>query len=284
VCAVLAVDSLAGLAYHTSTDASIIVTWPRTGTVDEALVVFPGYASIGKAVSDAFRPSLNDNQAMVVVGYAQRGVDDQAIYRQVMDELATLAPRRLRILAGSMGGAVATRFLTRYARSADLHRFGKVVLVLDTAASGPGTAQVPQWIFWVSSWYRGGPVSSAGWALLSGFVAQPMPEPGANQEIIDEGNDGNAWLGLPALTTQADYLGSFRADEIPAIRSAVLRATYLRANPAQADPLIRVDDAIVAWKTGLPDLTVTTIATRQGSWHLPWTYRPRETLAAVNAV
>jgi hypothetical protein len=280
---VLAVDSLAGLAYHTSTDASIIVTLPRTGIVDEALVVFPGYASVGQAVSDAFRPFLNDNQAMIVIGYAQRGIDDQAIYRQVMDELTTLAPRRLRVLAGSMGGAVATRFLTRYSRSPDLQRYGRAVLVLDTAPSGPDTTQVPDWIFWMSSWYRGGPISSAGWALLSGFVSQPVPEPGANQEIIDEGNDGNAWLGLPAFTTQADYLGSFRAAEIPAVRSAVLRATYLRANPAQNDPLIRVDEAIGAWRTGLADLTVTTIATRHGDWHLPWTYRPRETLAAVNA-
>jgi len=88
---------------------------------------------------------------------------------------------------------------------------------------------------------------------------------------------------MPALTTQAAYLGSFSSGEIRGIGDVVQRATYLEAESPQDDPLIRVNASISDWKKGLPELAVVTIATRMGSWHLPWTYRPRETLDAVNA-
>ena len=59
VLAVLAADSLAGLAYHRSTAASVLVTPSAgSGTVAEALVVFPGYAADGAAISTAFAPYL----------------------------------------------------------------------------------------------------------------------------------------------------------------------------------------------------------------------------------
>lgn len=282
--AFLAADSLLGHGYHESTSASVIVTRPSTPIVDEALVVFPGYASDGDVVSRAFAPYMRDGQAMIVVDYAQRGVDDAAIFRLTMEQVRTLAPRRLRVFGGSMGGVVATRFLARYATSPDRERFGPVVLVLDTAPAGMDTIKRPHWLFSLSAWYRGGPLTSTGWALLSRFGVRPSPELGANHEVIDEGDHRNAWVGVPALTTQAEYLGTFRPDEIPQIRGIVLRGAYLQAASAGDDPLVRVDSAIARWKAGLPTLTIVTIPGRRGSWHLPWTYRPRETLTAANVV
>ena len=138
-------------------------------------------------------------------------------------------------------------------------------------------------MFSLSSWYRGGPLSSVGAAFVSQFGSRPLAEPGADQAAIDEGNRRNAWVGTPALTTQAAYIAGFDPAEIPRIRGVVLRTVYLEATSAQDDPLVHVNEAIRDWKAGLPNLTVATIATREGAWHIPWTYRPQETLNAVNA-
>jgi pimeloyl-ACP methyl ester carboxylesterase len=281
--AVLAVDSLAGLAYNTSTTVAVVVTKPPSGQVNEALVVFPGYAGPATPISHAFASHLGQQEAMIVVNYAQRGIDDEAIYRLVVGQLDLLQPQRVRILGGSMGGMVAVRFLARYAARPERTRFGRVVLVLDTAPSGPNRIRRPQWLFAVSSWYRGGPITSAIWTLISRWGDRPIPEPGADQSIIADGERENALVGTPALTTQAAYIDSFSPTEIPGIRDAVLRATYLKAQSAQHDPLVDVDASIADWTIALPNLTVTTIANRRGEWHLPWTYRPNETITVVNA-
>lgn len=280
---VVVADGLLGLGYHPSTTVRVVVTPAASGSVDEALVVFPGYASDGTVISRAFAPHLNENQAMIVVDYAQRGVDDAAIYQAVVAELNALAPQHVRILGGSMGGIVASRFLYHYAGSSAHARFGDVVLVLDTAPGGARYTHRPQWMFDLAAWYRGGPLSSAMWAIVSRFGQRPPLEYGADQSVVDEGEDRGAWVGLPAVTSQAAYIATFNSSELPPIRRAISRATYLRADSAEQDPLVVVSQSIEEWQRGLSALTVTTVASREGGWHLPWIYRPRETLTAVNA-
>lgn len=283
VVALALADALTGLNYRTSTDASVIVTRPKVGAVNEALIVFPGYASDGTVVSKAFAPYLAKGQAMIVVRYAQREIDDQAVYRLIINQLNALAPHRVRILGGSLGGIVAARFLDRYMDGPARVRFGSVTLVLDTAPSGSHNIRRPQWVFSLCSWYRGGAISSAIWALISRLGSRPLPEPGADRAIIEDGNNANAWVGMPTLTTQASYLSSFGFREVSGIHDVVSHAVYLEARSPQDDPLVRVSESIADWRFVLPNLAVSTIATRRGDWHLPWTYRPRETLDAVNA-
>ena len=69
-----------GLVYRTNTTADVNVTVPRSGTTHRAIVVFPGYIMPGGTLGRAFAPYVADDDAMVVVSYAERGVDVSQIY------------------------------------------------------------------------------------------------------------------------------------------------------------------------------------------------------------
>lgn len=279
--ALLVTDLASGLVYRTSTDASLLVTESRSGRTNELLVVFGGYASDCTSISMAFGPELDDLTALAVLCYPERGIDDDQVANLVMEQVRELQPKHLRVLGGSLGGLVAVRFLARYSASPEESRTGPVVLVLDTAPSDSDTVRRPSWMFTLCDWYRGGVVSSGVWHVVSGLGRHPAAEPGADPEPIRQGNRANANIGVPALTSQAAYLASFRASEISSISGVVERVTYIEGNPSEADPLINVKSAIATWSRALPNLTVHELPERNGEWHVPWTYRPAETLAAV---
>src|ERR1039457_1151815 len=81
----LSLDALIGLAYRTNTTADVKISAPRSGTTRRTIVVFPGYAMPGSTLVKAFAPYVADDDAMVVVNYAERGVD----VSQINDKVTT---------------------------------------------------------------------------------------------------------------------------------------------------------------------------------------------------
>src|ERR1039458_9651652 len=110
----LAVDAMMGLAYRTNTSAHVTIIASRSGTTHRAIVVFPGYVMPGGPLGRAFAPYIADDDAMVVVNYAERGVNVPQIYDMVMAALHTLRPIELRVYGASMGGMVSKLFLDHY--------------------------------------------------------------------------------------------------------------------------------------------------------------------------
>jgi hypothetical protein len=160
-----------------------------------------------------------------------------------------------------MGGMCAAEFLTYYAADGTL--FGKAALVLDTAPSDADDVNRPDWLLSLSTWYRGGPISSAAWALTSVLTSgDPAPEPDADPELIAEAKSSAAWVGTPALTSQGAFIRDFRMPATAILRGVTDHVGYLHARDADNDPLIDVPSAIKGWGTVYPDLRVTTIPGR----------------------
>ena len=282
----LAFDLSSGVAYRTNTEASVVVTdspeTSRSGTDHQrAIVVFPGYAADCHAISDAFTPYLLHNTSLIVVCYAERGVDDQQIYQLVASSLQELSPDAIHILGGSMGGMFATRFLEIFQSEAGARRVDDMRLILDTSPTSATEIKAPAWVFKASHWYRGGVISSLVWAGLTTLNSEPVPEAGADRSAIERGNEYNRWIGLPALSSQAEYLANFSLSEITGGSSLLDETVFVETAEPQDDPLIRVDPAIESWRSVFPELAVHTLSSRRGKWHIPWTYRPQEILAVV---
>jgi hypothetical protein len=218
---------------------------------------------------------------MVVVEYAERGVDVEQIYAAVMAAVARLGAPALRVYGGSMGGMCAKHFLDRYHR--DGARYGKVVLLIDTSPSRPTDVKRPRWLMALGRWYLGGPTGSVIWALASRLEPRPVAEPHADPRVIAAFRRATAWVGLPAIASQAAYIAGF-----PGLAGAELvpvaeRVSYLHGTGHARDPVIRVGRAIAGWRHAFPDLRVVRIEARQGRWHLPLIERPRETVRAILA-
>src|SRR6266536_1667132 len=241
------VDTFAGRHWHRrGTQARLHVTPARSGKPEQVIVAFPGYTMAGSLLSAAFAPHLGEHDAMVVVEYAERGVDIEQIYRAVMAEVAAIGAPALRVYGGSMGGMCAKHFLDRYHR--DGARYGKVVFLVDTAPSGPADVKRPRWLMALGRWYHGGPVGSAIWSAVSYLEPRPVAEPHGGE-----------------LVPVAE------------------RVSFLHGHGHANDPVIRVGRAIKGWRQAFPDLKVTTINARKGRWHLPLIERPRETVRAILA-
>ncbi len=275
----LVVDALMGLAYRTDMDADVVVTAPRSGTTHRAIVVLPGFIMPGGPLAGAFAPHVGDDDALVVASYAERGVDVPQICDKVMSALRILRPVELRVYGGSMGGMLGKLFLDRYRQAGA--PYGKVTFVLDTAPASRHNVRRPGFLFDLSCWYRGGPLSSAVWAAVMGLQAKPPTEGDADQDIVRAARGAGAWAGMPAATSQACFVATFaplRAGELLDVARQVI---YLQGSPPGEDPLIRIPDAIAAWRVAFPDLTVTTIQGRSRRWHLPLVEYPRATVRAL---
>jgi hypothetical protein len=237
----------------------------------------------GTYLSDALAPHLGDHDAIITVQYAERGVDDAQIHRLIMGEVDRISPARLRIYGASMGGLCAAGFLARYRRAGA--PYGPAVLVLDTSPSGSGDVRQPQVLFSVAARYRGGPLTTAGWATMNRFRNHPPSEPGTDPRTTDRARHAGAWTGMPAMTSQAAYIGEFRPPQTSDLAPVVRRAVYLRGRGhGGEDPLIHIDSAIAGWRRTLPDLTVVTFDQRRERWHLPLVERPQETVRALLTV
>jgi len=283
VCLVALVDVASGFVVPTDTAPSLCTTSPRESGLP-MLLVFPGFAADGCSSRDAFTASLAQPVHVVAVQYPERGIDDDAIYSLVRQEIEQASPERIVVLAGSMGGMVATRFLTRLAEDSSLAGKRPVELFLDAAPISRETVRVPQVLLAISRVYRGGLVSSLGWRLVSRLQDPPDPEPGVSTTAVDEGTAYNQSLGTWTLTGQARYIADFDPREIRTALPAITRATYLSAPDSARDPVVDVPRSIEGWRRSVPELKVVQTPRRHGEWHLPWTSRPRELLTAMGFV
>ena len=279
--ALLTVDALMGTAYRTNTSADVKIIVPRSGAPRRAIVIFPGYIMPAGPLARAFAPYVADDDAMVVVNYAERGVNVSQIYDKVMTALQRLRPVELRVYGASMGGMVSKLFLDRYRQAGA--PYGKVTLILDSAPAGRNNVKRPSCLFDVSCWYRGGPLSSAAWAATSKFGAKPPTEDGTPDDVLRAARHAGAWVGMPAATTQACFIAKFgplKAGELVDIAQQVV---YLQGYSPDDDPLVRISDAIACWRVAFPHLVVITVRGRNGRWHLPLVENPRETVRAMIA-
>lgn len=277
----LVLDAMVGRWHRPGRLAKLHVTPARSGSPEQVIVAFPGYTMAGDLLSAAFARHLGKHDAMVVVQYAERGVDVEQIYQSVMAEVARVGAPKLRVYGGSMGGMCAKHFLDRYHR--DGAPYGKVVLLIDTSPTHAGDVKRPRWLMALGRWYRGGPLSSALWSLVSWLEPRPVAEPGADRRIISAFRWATARVGLPAVASQAAYIAAFsglRSNELVPVAE---RVSFLHGRGHARDPVIRVGRAIAGWRHAFPDLRVVTIHARQGRWHLPLIERPRETVRAILA-
>jgi hypothetical protein len=278
---ILTLDALMGLGYRTNTNADVSLIFPRSGTTHRVILIFPGYVMPGDTLGRAFAPYVANDDALVVVNYAERGIDASQIFEKVMAALRRLKPVELRVYGASMGGMVSKLFLDRYLQIGA--PYGKVVLILDSAPASRNDIKRPSILFELSCWYRGGPLSSAAWATVSRLGAEPAIEDGAREELVRAARRYGAWVGMPAATSQASFIAKFgplRNDELLKVSKQVI---YLQGYSPGDDPLVRIPDAIAGWRVAFRELEVVTVQGRSGRWHLPLVEQPRETVRAMIA-
>jgi pimeloyl-ACP methyl ester carboxylesterase len=282
VVALLGIDALAGVFYCTGHAAGLVTVSARSAAATrDVLVVFPGYGMPGDLLAEAFTPYLPEDQAMIVVRYAERGIDMDDVYQQIMAELRRLGTARITLYGASMGGMCARYFLERYRR--DGAPFAELSLVLDSAPSAASRIRRPGWAFGAASWYRGGPLSTATWAAISDISPKATPEPDADPGLVARAQHAGAWIGTPALTTQAHFIGTFPPLRDGELVGVLTRAAYLRGSGSGADPLVITDASIEDWRRAFPGLTVGIVTGRDARWHLPLIERPHETMKAILA-
>src|SRR5439155_3308118 len=103
-----------GLFYRTDDQSKVVIVGARSGRTELAIVVFPGYIMPGDTLSRAFAPFLPVDDALIVVQYAERGVDPEKISAYVMAALRSVKPRSVLVYGASMGGMVGKLFLDNY--------------------------------------------------------------------------------------------------------------------------------------------------------------------------
>lgn len=89
------------------------------------------------------------------------------------------------------------------------------------------------------------------------------------------------WIGTSTTTSQAAYINSFDTSQVRRMPEIVDSSIYLVAENPDRDPLVKTDQAVTEWRKLLPDLAVRVVEGRQGTWHIPWVYRPLEVLRMV---
>jgi pimeloyl-ACP methyl ester carboxylesterase len=246
-------------------------------------VVLGGHGMSGDVLSRAFAPHLPDDDALVTVQYAERGVDLDAIYDRVAAALRDLRPESVRFYGVSMGGLVAAGLVQRYHR--DGEPFGRAGLVLDTAPAGPDDIRRPDWILAAGCAYRGGALTSLAWAAgvtVGGWLLpQPTPEPDADRQVIAAGRHATRFVGAPAVTSQACFIHHqprSAAGFPPAAADPVL---YLSTPDPDQDPTVNVPQAIRHWQAVLPALRVVVLPVRRGAWHGSSVERPAEIMRVL---
>lgn len=275
-------DALLGLAYRTDTSASLTINYPRSGKTHRAIVVFPGYVMPGRTLARAFAPYVADDDAMVVVNYAERGVNVPQIYAKVMAALQPLRPVELRVYGASMGGMLSKLFLDRYRQGGAA--YGKVTLILDSAPADPHNLKRRSFLLHLSCWYRGGPLSSALWAAISQCGAKPPTEDDVSQDLVRAARHAGAWVGMPAATSQACFIAKFGPLKAGELLDVAQQAVYLQGYSPGLDSVLRISEAIAGWRVAFPNLIVITLQRRSGRWHLPLVEYPHETVRAMIAV
>lgn len=279
VAVVLAVDLLSGLAHRTGTQATVSVLGNVAARGGRVLLLLPGHIMPGALTARAFLPYLRPTDTVVAVDYAERDVDLDAIYAAVRRELDVLRPGTLAIYGVSMGGVVAAGLLRRYAW--DGAPYGRVRLALDAAPASAADVRRPRALFALSCVYRGGVVSTLGWAVGSLLAPRATPEPAADVEVVGRARTAGIWVGMPAASSQACFVGQAPAPTAGEFDGVVASAAYLHGEPADGDPVIDVPRALRSWRVALASLVEIPVPSRRASWHVPVIERPAETVAAI---
>lgn len=273
---IIAVDTAVGVFYRTGREAVLVWMPPLSGALSTLVVVFPGYLMPAAEVGQAFAPHLDAGTGLLLVQYAERGVDPGAIRAALVPHIRELRPERVIFYGASMGGMVAQDVLSGLGELPVA-----LELVLDTAPAASEDVRRPGWSFALASVYRGGPVAGGVWRLLASLPGtRPLPEPDADRAAIAAARHRTATAGMPAVSSEADYIGRF---VLRAPARMPDRVVYLHAADAGRDPLIRVDQALARWRTIYPGLLTREIPGRHGEWHIPLIERPAETVAAIMA-
>lgn len=274
-------DAILGFFYRTGVEAKIEIIGPRVGVAQRAIVIFPGYVMPGTIVGKAFAPYIQEDDALVVVTYAERGIDPDGIYDKVSSALFTLKPTEVILYGASMGGMLAKLIADRYQRAGV--PFGKLVIILDSAPAERADVKRPGWLFDVGCWYHGGPLSTALWATVSYLGGKPPTEPDVDLTLVQKARLGGAWAGMPAATTQGCFIGRFQPLIDSELTGVARRVIYMHGKPPSDDPIIQISQAITHWQTAFPELMDVAIEERPGRWHLPLVERPRETVEKITA-
>jgi len=275
----LLLDALMGLAYRRGTSANVTIIASRSGTTHRAIVLFPGYVMPGSTLGQAFAPFVADDDALVVVDYAERGVNVPQICDRVLAALKTLKPVELRVYGASMGGMLSKLFLDRYRQVGA--PYGRVILVLDSAPASRDNIKRASFLFDVSCWYRGGPLSSAIWAAVSKLAPKPPTQGETSLDTIHAAQRAGEWAGTPAATSQACFIGRFAPLKEQELVDIAQHVVFLHGDHKDDDPLVRMSDAIAGWRVAFPNLMSITVQGRAGRWHLPLMEYPRETVRAM---
>jgi hypothetical protein len=274
-------DALMGVMCRKSTTAKVEIRASRSGQTRRAIVMFPGYAMPGHPLGEAFAPYVGADDAFVLVSYAERGVNSAQISDEVMATLRTLRPVELRIYGASMGGMLGKLFLDHYRRAGA--PYGDVSLILDSAPASARDVKRPSFLFSLSCWYRGGPLSSAVLAMINKAASKPPTGSDAFPEVVRAAHDGGAWVGMSAATSQACFIAKFpplrKAELVDSVREVV----YLQGSSPEDDPVVNISSAIAGWRVAFPALMIVTVPGREGRWHLPLVESPRETARVISA-
>jgi alpha-beta hydrolase superfamily lysophospholipase len=272
-------DALTGIGYRTSTDAHLTIIAARSGSARRAIVVFPGYVMPGLTLAQAFAPFVADNDVLLVVDYAERGVDVPQICETILEALKAVKPDELRVYGASMGGMLSKLFLDHYRQAGE--PYGRVVLVLDSAPASWINIKRPSFLFDVSCWYHGGILSSAIWAGISALTPKAPSDKYATQSIVRAARRGGAWVGMPAVTSQACFIREFAPLRSGELVDTAENVIFLQGEFPDDDPVVRISEAINGWRVAFPNLTVVTVQARKGRWHLPLVEYPRQTVRAL---
>lgn len=281
VVTLLVVDALSGLAFHTSTQPVVTSVGSEVETADRAIVVFPGYVMSGSVVARSLRAFLPSDYAILGVDYAERGVDSARIYTLVARELDRIRPREVVFYGASMGGLVASQVAKRYAD--DGQRFGRIVLILDSAPTGKSDIRRPAWSFWIACHFSGGVISSLVWAALVAVSPTPPRSSAASADLVQRSYRAGKWVGAPALTSQACFLAQPATDAPWGNADTLSKTCFLRGDGSGADPLVRTDQAIASWRVWAPTMRTIVVTHRDARYHLPLVEFPKETADAIQA-
>ena len=222
----------------------------------------------GRLVAAAFEPHLGHDDAMVVVGYADRGMDMPAMCSAVMAKVNQLGADRPAAVRRFHGWTV------RFAFPGSPRRRG-----LHSGGSGPRPGHRPEqrrrcsdprWLLRLAGCYRGGPIGSVVWAATSMLERRASAEKDSDPRLIEASRRAERWVGMPAVASQAHFIARGTPPALSSPHGLVTRATYLHGRDAGDDPLINVGRAVGGWRWLFPDLRVRTIPGRAGRWHLPW--------------
>jgi pimeloyl-ACP methyl ester carboxylesterase len=283
---VVIVDNLLGFVWYVSKKSDVSCILARSRATRRAIIVFPGYTMLGNMVGRAFTPYVNDDDTIITVDYGEQLIDPQEISEGILIKLRWLQPTELIVYGGSMGGMAAKLFLDQYRWEG--MPYGKVKLVLDTVPASRKDIKRPFVLFALSYVLRGGPISSAVWAVLAMMGKKPPREADADAELLEKFYKQQTYVGMTAVATQTRFIAEFPALKDRELTDVAQEVIYLHGEQPQhlrfeADPLVWLGSSVASWRKAFPSMETRVITGRDSHLHLPLIEFPKATVKAILA-